>query len=262
MLMTIEGVFLLSGVAAGVVPACLAVAQPAPPAPEPAWSASAEISLWRPAIQDDLGLPGAGTIVLQDHGLNDNEITPLVTATLTRGDWTIELAGFDFETTGGGASASAFTLGSVSVGAGATFGAEVDYTSLWLSASKQVWAEEVGNDSGLALHLGGGLRVSDLRVQISSGGAGLSDDEVWAEALAVARLSVTLPRDLSFDIHGDAGGGFDSTAWSIGARVRWQPEPYLGAQFGYRFQRTDLDDDGFRFDGALAGLYAGFTIEF
>jgi len=261
MLKMTDGVFLLTG----VVPACLAAAQPDPiPAETPAsvWSASAEISLWRPAIQDDLGLPGAGTIVLQDHGLDDNEITPLVTAALSKGDWTIELAGFDFETTGGGASPSAFTLGSVSVAAGATFGAEIDYTSLWLSVSKRVWAEEIGDDSGLALRLGGGVRVSDLRVQISSGGAGLSDDKVWAEAIGTVGLRVTLPRDFSFDINGDVGAGFDSTAFSIGARLRWQPEPYLGAQFGYRFQRTDLDDDGFRFDGALAGLYAGFTVEF
>jgi hypothetical protein len=31
---------------------------------------------------------------------------------------------------------------------------------------------------------------------------------------------------------------------------------------GYRFISTDLDDDGFEYEGALAGLYAGLTISF
>jgi len=223
----------------------LALAQPeadTPPAPSSdRWSAAAELRLWRPALQDDLTLPGQATMDVDAVNLDENELTPSLYATFTNGDWDIELGGFIFGTD--------------------SPGGEIDYSSLELFVTNEVWARELSDDVALRLNLGGGLRATDMSVDLT-GGMGASDDSIWGEALVAARLGIELPRDFSFNVAADAGGGFKSTTWSLGTSVTWQPEPYLGAQLGYRFLRTDLDDDGFEFDGALAGLYAGFVFEF
>ena len=248
-----------------------AAAQPAdPPAPVPApdldpaprWSASAELTLWRPAFQDDLALPGAPALLAEDVNLDEPELTPALTATLTDGDWRVEVGGFIFGTDTARSAPAAFTLGGVSVAAGAPFTAELDYGALEVLVTRRVWSRPLSDQISLALDAGGGLRASDLSVDIASGGASDSGDQAWVDALAAARLAVELPREFDFDIHAEAGGGLNSFTASIGTSLRWQPEPWLGAQFGYRFIATNLDDDGFEYEGAIAGLYAGLTFEF
>ncbi len=220
----------------------LAQGEDTPPPPgENRWTASAELILWRPALQDDLTLPGTAAVEVELIDLGENEITPALRTTFSNGDWDVRLEGFIFETDGGGG--------------------EIDYGALEVFVTNEVWARELSDEVAIRIDLGGGLRVSDMSAELSAG-MGASDDSVWAEALVASRIGVELPEDFSFDVIADAGGGFTSTTWSLGARLRWQPEPYVGAQFGYRFLRTDLDDDGFEFDGALAGLYAGFVFEF
>ena len=246
------------------LPAVSACAQDAPPDPSPepsGWTASAELLLWRPALQDDVALPGAGVISVEDINLDDNEFTPMVVATFHSDAWRIELGGFDYSGSGDGPAARAFEFGEVAVGAGDDFRAEIDYASAWVHVMRRVWDEDLGHDVSLKLDAGGGLRVSDIRMKIASGGASQNEDSLWADLLLVSRLAIGLPENLSFDIHGELGGGPDSTAWAAGARLRWQPEPYLGAELGYRFHRSDLDDDVL-FDGALAGLYLGLSFEF
>ncbi len=222
----------------------LALAQPEddPTPPTNKWSASAELLLWRPALQDDLTLPGVGSFEVDDFNLDENELTPALRATFTNDDWTIHLSGFVFSTDG--------------------IDSEADYASFEGLVTKRVWSRELSDEVSLRLDVGGGLRATDFRIEIPDAGMTVSEDSVWVEALAAATITVTLPNDFSFDINADIGAGLDSAAWSIAARVLWQPEPWLGAQFGYRFLRTDLDDDGFEFDGAIAGLYAGFNFDF
>lgn len=243
-------------------PAPAVASEPEEPAAATRWRAQAELNLWRPAFQDDIALPGAGSIPSDRAGLEDNELTPLASVFLTDGEWTFELSGFVFGTDGGGASGPGFTLGSVAVAPGGTFDAEVDFSSVWVLATKRVWSRQIDEDTGLRLDLGGGLRAYDLSLDVSAGGLSDSGDSTWADAVALLGVGVTLPHDLSFDIRTDVGVGIDSASWSAGARIRWQPEPYLGAQFGYRILRNDRDDDGFEYDGAVAGLYVGLTFEF
>ncbi len=223
----------------------LALAQgedaPPPPHAENRWTASAELVLWRPALQDDVTLPGQAAMEVESIDLGENEITPALRTVFSNGAWDVRLEGFIFETDGSGG--------------------EIDYGALEVFVTNEVWARELSEDVALRLDLGGGLRVSDMSVDLT-GGMGASDDSVWAEALVATRIGIDLPEDFTFDFLADLGGGFTSTTWSVGARLRWQPEPYLGTQIGYRFLRTDLDDDGFEFDGALAGLYAAFVFEF
>lgn len=207
------------------------------------WSAAAELVLWRPALQDDLSVGGGAPVLLESVNLGEPEITLALRTVLTNGDWDIRLEGFIFGTEG-------------SAG-------EIDYGSLEAIVTKEIWAREFSEDVALRLDAGGGLRASDMSADLTGGmGGPTSDDSVWIDAVVAARIGVELPENFSFDIHGDIGGGLDSFTWSAGTRVRWQPEPYLGVQLGYRFLRTNLDDDGFEFDGALAGLFAGFVFEF
>jgi len=256
-----------------VLPLLAAAAAAAPPADQPAdppaelnlaprWSASAELTLWRPAFQDDIALPGAPALLAEDLNLDEPELTPALAVTLTDGDWRVEVGGFIFGTDTSRSAPDAFTLGGVSVPAGAPYSAELDYGALEILVTRRVWSRTLSDEISLALDAGGGLRASDLSVDIASGGAADSGDQTWVDALAAARLAVELPRDFDFDIHAEAGGGLNSFTASIGTSIRWQPEPWIGAQLGYRFIATSIDDDGFEYEGAIAGLYAGLSFEF
>lgn len=243
--------------------AAVASAQPAVAEdPERRWRASAELSLWRPAVQDDIAISGGGTIRFQDANLDEAEIAPFARASFTNDDWTIELAGFVFEADSGGAQATAFQLGSVTVPAGDSYDAEADYAAFWALATKRVATTDLDGGATLSLDVGGGARVSDMRVEIASGGASDSGDSLWIEALAAARVNIDLPGEVGFQIFSEAGGGLDSFTWSIGSRLDWRPNGWLGAHVGYRFISTNLDDDGFEYEGAIAGLFAGLTLEF
>jgi hypothetical protein len=230
--------------------------------PEPRWRASAELSLWRPALQDDIALPGAAAIRFQDMNLDEPELAPFARAIFTNDEWTIELAGFVFETDASGAPAQAFQLGSVAIAPGERYDAEADYSAFWALATRRVASVDLKGDATLSLDLGGGARVSDMRVEIVSAGARDVGDSLWVEALAAARVNIELPGKVGFQIFSEAGGGLDSFTWSVGSRLDWRPNGTVGAHVGYRFISTNLDDDGFEYEGAIAGLFAGLTIEF
>jgi len=231
-----------------------------------AWRASASVSLWRPALQDDLRLPGGAGILVEDANLDEAELVPLLEARFTNGDWAIDLGGFVFEADSSSESPAGFQLGSVVVAPGGAYSAEADYGSFWILATKRLAEKPLRGEGDsralLWLNVGAGARVSDLRAEVASGGSRDVEDALWVEGLAVARVGAELPGGVDFEVHGEVGGGPDSAMWSVGTRLTWSPEPWWGAHIGYRFIRTDLDDDGFEFDGALGGLYAGATIEF
>jgi hypothetical protein len=230
------------------------------------WQASASLSLWRPALQDDLTLPGGPAIKFEDPNLDEAELAPLLEARFWNEKWAIDVGGFLFEADSSSQSAAGFQLGAVAVASGAAYSAEADYGAFWAILSRCVAEEPLEGPEEtrglLRLDLGAGVRVSDMSVEIASGASRDVGDALWVEALAVARLGVDLPAGVDFDIHGEIGGGADSSTWGIGTRLTWSPEPWWGAHVGYRFISTDLDDDGFEYEGALAGLYAGLTISF
>ncbi len=229
----------------------VALAQPEPVPPiaadsPPSWTASADLNLWRPALQDEIALPGGALFRLETINLDENEIVPTLRTVFSNNDWNFELSGFIFETEGSNATTSG----------------EVDYASIEFLATTNIWSRELSDQVSLRLDAGGGLRASDMDIELTTGATTTSDDSVWIEALGAARLTVELPSDFGFEIHTELGGGLSSTTASIGARTRWNPEPYLSVHFGYRFLATNLDDDDFRYEGALAGLYVGASIEF
>jgi opacity protein-like surface antigen len=153
--------------------------------------------------------------------------------------------------------------GAVSVSAEA----EVKQTMLALAVAWRVLEER------LSLDAVGGMRYNKINVDVDVdarvfGGpavsVGRSGDKDWVDPYLGLRLIVPVWGGLSLVGYVDAGGfgvGSDFT-WQGLAGVEFALSESFIASFGYRYMKIDYDKDGFRYDMANDGLYAGMTMAF
>ena len=145
--------------------------------------------------------------------------------------------------------------------------AEVKQTMLAFAAAWRVLEERVTVD------VVGGLRYNKIDVDVDidaggfggpSGSVGRSGDKDWVDPYLGLRLIVPVAGGLSLVGYIDAGGfgvGSDFT-WQGLAGLEYALSESFIASFGYRYLKVDYDKDGFSYDMANDGLYAGMTMAF
>lgn len=153
--------------------------------------------------------------------------------------------------------------GAVSVSAEA----EVKQTMLAFAVAWRVLEER------LALDAVGGMRYSKIDVDVDidarlvggpSGSVGRSGDKDWVDPYLGLRLIFPVGGGLSLVGYADVGGfgvGSDFT-WQALAGLEYALSESIIATFGYRYLKVDYDKDGFSYDMANDGLYAGMTMAF
>ncbi|KAF5044823.1 hypothetical protein DSECCO2_487690 [anaerobic digester metagenome] len=153
--------------------------------------------------------------------------------------------------------------GAVSVSAEA----EVKQTMLAFAAAWRVLEERLSVDAV------GGMRYNKIDVDVDidarlfggpSGSVGRSGDKDWVDPYLGLRLIFPVVGGLSLVGYIDAGGfgvGSDFT-WQGLAGLEYALSESFIASFGYRYLKVDYDKDGFRYDMANDGLYAGMTMAF
>lgn len=144
---------------------------------------------------------------------------------------------------------------------------EVKQTMLAFAAAWRVWEERVQADAV------GGMRYNKIEVDAdidatlfgeAAGSVGRSGDKDWVDPYVGLRIVVPVGAGLGLVGYVDAGGfgvGSDFT-WHGLAGLQYALSESFLASFGYRYMKIDYDKDGFRYDMANDGLYAGMTMTF
>lgn len=127
-------------------------------------------------------------------------------------------------------------------------------------------------EGNVPLDVIGGLRYSwidaEARIDASlfgqAGKVRRSGDKSWADPYIGVRVAYPLGDKWTAVGYADVGGfgvGSDFT-WqgSVGFEYAWSKS--VSAKFGYRYLMVDYDDDGFRYDMANDGMYAGVGMRF
>jgi opacity protein-like surface antigen len=129
-------------------------------------------------------------------------------------------------------------------------------TSVDLIAAARYTKLDVGAD--LDITLAGPVRFAEGSLS-GSGSESWTDLVVGAQVLHAVSENVNLMGYVDFG--GGGGSGSDSTYQAI-AGVNWEFSENYIAKFGYRYLKWDYDQDGFKWDVAASGAYAGLGIRF
>jgi opacity protein-like surface antigen len=99
---------------------------------------------------------------------------------------------------------------------------------------------------------------------VSDGSRSVSSDESWWDPVFGISVNAPLSEHWSLLGYADVGGfGFGSDlTYQFIAGVDWQFAESFAARFGYRYLYQDYDNDGFVWDIAAHGFYAGLGIGF
>ncbi|MFZ5876338.1 MAG: hypothetical protein ACOYXU_08005 [Nitrospirota bacterium] len=135
-------------------------------------------------------------------------------------------------------------------------------------------ARRVVDDEGATADLIVGARYTSLDTRLdlvfTTGGllpgnvASIDDQQSWWDPIFGFRLLVPFAEHWASLWYADLGGfgmGSDLTAQGI-VGVNWAFAKHFSAKFGYRYIFQDYSDDGFVWDMATHGLYAGVGIKF
>jgi hypothetical protein len=141
--------------------------------------------------------------------------------------------------------------------------ADVDQTALEV---------DVGYDVGERLTVFGGLRYTDLSINIDTSGPlgtrSADGDQDWVDPVIGAHYLIPFADTWSLNLRGDIGGfGVGSQfAWQMVGTLRWQFSERTGMLAAYRYIDMDYEDGSgnrtFKYDMALSGPALGFVFTF
>lgn len=273
----------------------------APPAQSPApkliptsqWSVRLEPQVWYVAPAGDLTMPGSasGTPPVQLEMLDAEEPEASAAGQVTiripqnqenrwgtddfwKTGWFFSVGGASFSgDTTGTAPAGGFTIGSIAVAGSAAVSTSFEWSTFHAMAGKWITGSDfgTGGDVHIDLYAVAGLRVHTQDITISSGGGSTTASESFGAALVGVRLDVKFPCGFAADVNVNANywpGDASCTGVEISPTFTWRPTANLGVQLGYRLLIANCesgeegDADYYKFDGSLAGIYAGVEIRF
>jgi hypothetical protein len=242
------------------------------------WTIRLTPRAWFVAPAGDLKLPGLGgqTVTLDNLNLDANRVRPAGQVDLQSERWMISLAGANSSTSSLRVATGAFQLGTTAIGAGQTFDASFDYTTIQALVGYRVWeynldaqkSEDAG-DTRFRLFLLGGARLHDAKATIERPGVANTRSEGSLTTVSIigsARGQLKFWRDFNLEVDLSAGALHESTTFDIQAALSYQPCDWFAAQFGYRHLQVSLDSGSnagqFKWDGSVAGLFAGVVFKF
>lgn len=282
------------------VAAAGSAAAPAPAhSPEPKlfptnrWSVRLEPQVWYVAPEGDLNMPGgaSGTPPLPLSVLEAEEPKASVAGQVTiripqneesrwgtddfwKSGWFFSVGGASFSgDSTGTAPAGGFTIGSLAIAGSAAVSTQFEWSTFHAMVGKWIAGSDFGTGGDVHIDIYGvaGLRVHSQDVTVSSGGGSTAASESFGAALVGIRLDVKLPCGFAADVNVNGNywpGDPSCTGFEISPTFSWRPTDNLGLQLGYRLlianceSGSEGDAGYYRFDGSLAGLYAGVEIRF
>lgn len=145
--------------------------------------------------------------------------------------------------------------------------AEVKTTTVQLALTYRALEGEAPVD----LFFGGRYNKQDIEADLSLNARDLINvsvnpqyDHSWWDPYVGVRISKPITDKLGVIAYGDVGGfgvGSDNT-WQLMLGGNYRFTENVTATFGYRVLNTDYDDDGFKYDVKLDGVYVGANIGF
>ncbi len=278
------------------IPALAAPADPAPattPAPAaPDWPAltnpddytvQAQVRMWYLSPAGKLSLPstnGASGAYMRtnDLDLDQPRISPYGEVSMKADAWRFTFSGANYDLSHSATAPVAFTLGSTPVAGGSAYRMDFDYSTFNLSVGYRFCDYDFGKEGGgeagrhvLRIEGVGGVRFHDVDIRITNIlGNTSGTDQFFGEVIAGARAELQLARDFSIDLELTAGGmpidGHSVYSIDVAVGFSWRIVDGLAAQIGWRQLAFDLEDDSgprqFKYEGTLAGLFAGVVIRF
>ncbi len=196
--------------------------------------------------------------------------------------WRLSAGGFSFATGDQEAPmGQSGVIGSLSLAAGDQTRSSLDFWSAEFEGAYRLIHKPMGTmeNSGPRLVFGleplAGVRMynADFEINALSGvSAGIQTkaDDFFVEPILGIKLEAEFAEQFTVDLQTDFGigpwGDTSSWSWDIMVGGAWRPIPNLGIRVGYRHLRFDLESgsgsEEFRFDGSMAGLFAGIEIRF
>ena len=197
--------------------------------------------------------------------------------------WRFTFAGSDYSTSRPGTVAQGtFRLGSVALTPGDRFDASFSMGTYELSAGYCVWEHDFKEASEhpedavpvlMKLYVLAGGRVYNTKFDVRRTTGGVAEaraDEFFAEPIAGARFEADITKAFGIDLQISGGGwpvgNHSSHSFDVSLGFHYRPFENVGVQLGYRQIIVGLQDGSdlgqFRYDGTLAGLYAGVVVRF
>ncbi len=125
----------------------------------------------------------------------------------------------------------------------------------------------VFQDGNSHLDVVGGVRVWDVRTEVSFGGGVLdgrvfSDGKTWVDAMVGLRARYDFNDNFYLTGWGMIGAGGAKMDWDVAAGLGYQFNETWSAVVGYRALGVDYDRDGFVFDAVQHGPIMGLVVRF
>lgn len=241
------------------------------------YSIEVEPTLWYASMSGKIQLPGgpAGdpTVSLDDLNADSPRATPFGQVRVNAGSWLFDLSAFSTSADRSTTAQFAGQLGSFSFNPGDPISTSVDLSSAQFLAGYRFgpWPSGKTSDGSPmwvpSLVVLGGARVYDTEIGIGATSPTTSkSDEFFIEPVLGARLEMDITKSFSINVESSFGwmpGGHETFSWDISSGFVWRPVEHFGIQLGYRNLWFELDSgNGTRWDGGIAGLYAGIQLRF
>lgn len=240
---------------------------------EPAPDSRAEIMpiVWWSSLAGDLTIAPGASFDIRNFNADEPTLAAGAEARIDARKLTFAVSGFHRSDSATNAGVTdPVTAGTLNIPRGGTANWDIDLTGATATAGYRFDPLVDDEDVTLSFDVYAGVRYLDLRIDIRSAGSGALFDEAWAMPIAGARLRLDLPYEFEALIELDAGylplGDTTLSSWEVFAGFSYHPTPNVGVRAGFRHLSIDyLDESGSgdnKFDGFLAGLYAGVVIRF
>lgn len=245
------------------------------------WTIEINPRLWWVSPSGDIHFPGGSNDVsIEDLNLDTPELTPAGSLAINADRFRFSFFGASYSRNAAFTTVSPLAVGSISLLPTGPSESSFDLGMYELTVGYRFLqrdfkhhSETSAESADLILDLYGlaGARMYDLNIDVSQVGTGTSSvDEFFIEPIIGVRTELTIIRDFSVNLQLDGGGFGDSDrssfSFNVGVDFQWCPLPWIGVQIGWRQVFYSFEDgdstDKFKYDGALAGLFAGVVLRF
>lgn len=237
------------------------------------WTIAFEPKLWYAAPGGDLEIGDGGLTDLGELNIDSPALSPKGEFHLRRGRWTVSLGGSVVETSGGFTATSPLEFGGLLIDTGERARGRITIDSAEAVLGYRLWehASRPGMDGRPGFFgrfdLTGGLRFYDVGFSVErlTGPPGLAEAGIVAvHPIVGARIGFEFG-DRSF-VEADVNvgglpeiGDVRSSSVSVQVSLGYRPIDPVSIQVGYRLRTSVLEEDADEYDGAIAGLFAGFV---
>jgi opacity protein-like surface antigen len=245
------------------------------------WTAQLEPSVWFVAPGGSMRMPGeprnSRRKRLELINLDNPRLSPFGEANLRTGEWHFNVLAFSASQSDRGTEYTRNDwIGPHFVEAGDSISASVDFASAEFSVGYRIPIPDTlvgrgGRDFRGTLEAIGGIRLYSVDFEFVTPSGTTSHDDFLAEPILGLRYTMEIRRRFNIDVQVSLGGFDDgghrrSFSYDIMTGFSYRPVENVGIQIGYRQLAFDLmtgsDEQQFRYDGALAGLYGGLLVRF